>query len=68
MRRFFFFERRFVMASTEFIMEMIKKNNGIITAAEVTKAGISRGNLKYMVDTGMLERTGRGVYQLAGSS
>ena len=55
------------MASTEFIMEMIKKNNGIITAAEVTKAGISRGNLKYMVDTGMLERTGRGVYQLAGS-
>lgn len=55
------------MASTEFIMEMIKKNNGVITAAEVTKAGISRGNLKYMVDTGLLERTGRGVYQLSDS-
>ncbi|WP_312653000.1 type IV toxin-antitoxin system AbiEi family antitoxin domain-containing protein [Aminipila sp.] len=55
------------MASTEFIMEMIKKNNGVITAAEVTKAGISRGNLKYKVDTGLLERTGRGVYQLSGS-
>lgn len=55
------------MASTELLMEMIKKNNGVITAAEVTKAGISRGNLKYMVETGVLERTGRGVYQLAGS-
>lgn len=55
------------MTSAEFIMEMIKKNNGVITAAEVTKAGISRGNLKYMVDTGLLERTARGVYQLAGS-
>lgn len=68
MRRvFFIFERRCVMTSTELIMEMLKKNNGVITAAEVTKAGISRGNLKYMVDTGLLERTGRGVYQLAGS-
>lgn len=55
------------MASTELLMEMIKKNNGVITAAEVTKAGISRGNLKYMVETGLLERTGRGVYQLTGS-
>ncbi|GED63266.1 abortive infection protein [Lysinibacillus fusiformis] len=55
------------MARTEFIMEMIKNNNGVITAAEVTKAGISRGNLKYMMDTGLLERTGRGVYQLVGS-
>lgn len=55
------------MASNELIMEMIKKNNGVITAAEVTKAGISRGNLKYMVETGLLERTGRGVYQLSGS-
>jgi len=54
------------MAKTEFIMKMLKKNNGVITAAEVTKAGISRGNLKYMVDTGLLERTARGVYQLAG--
>ncbi|MFT9599661.1 type IV toxin-antitoxin system AbiEi family antitoxin domain-containing protein [Mesobacillus sp.] len=56
------------MPRTEFIMEMIKNNNGVITASEVTKAGISRGNLKYMVDTGLLERTGRGVYQLVGSS
>lgn len=62
-----FFERRGVMTSTEFIMEIIKKNNGIITVAKVTKAGISRGNIKYMMDKGLIERTGRGVYQLAGS-
>lgn len=47
------------MASTVFILEMIKKNNGVITAAEVTKTGISCGNLKYMVDTGLLERIAR---------
>ena len=29
------------MASTELLMEMIKKNNGVITAAEVTKAGLT---------------------------
>jgi len=56
------------MTNSEFIMKMIKNNNGVITAAEVTEAGISRGNLKYMMDTGLLERTGRGVYQLVGAS
>lgn len=31
----------------------------------MTKAGISRGSLKYLVDTGVLEHPSRGVYQLA---
>ncbi|MDA3812038.1 MAG: hypothetical protein PF518_17100 [Spirochaetaceae bacterium] len=54
------------MTNAEIIMEMVKNNNGVITAFEVTKAGISRGSLKHLVDTGVLEHSARGVYQLAG--
>jgi len=53
------------MTNAEIIMEMVKNNNGVITAAEVTKAGISRGSLKHLVDTSVLEHSARGVYQLA---
>lgn len=31
----------------------------------MTEAGISRGSLKHLVDTGVIERAARGVYQLA---
>ena len=53
------------MSNAEMILEMVEKNNGVITAAEVTKAGISRGRLKHLVDSGVLEHASRGVYQLA---
>lgn len=53
------------MTNTERILEILKKNNGVITTAEVTASGISRGSLKHLVDTGVLERASRGVYQLA---
>lgn len=53
------------MSNAEMILEMVQKNNGVITAAEVTKAGISRGSLKHLVDSGVLEHASRGVYQLA---
>lgn len=46
------------------ILQMAHENNGTVTTAMVTKAGISRGNLKYLTDTGKLERSGRGVYVL----
>jgi len=49
------------MTNAEMIMEMVKNNNGIITASEVTKAGISRGSLKHLADTGALERSGRDI-------
>ncbi len=52
------------MNATEVILEMAKKNNRMITTAMVTAAGISRGNLKYLVDKGKLERASRGVYVL----
>ena len=45
------------MKETEMILQMAHENNGTVTTAMVTKAGISRGNLKYLTDTGKLERT-----------
>lgn len=50
------------MKDTDMIIQMAKENNGVVTAAMVTKFGISRGNLKYLVDNGRLEKSGRGVY------
>ncbi|MBR0577007.1 type IV toxin-antitoxin system AbiEi family antitoxin domain-containing protein [Proteiniclasticum sp. BAD-10] len=51
------------MTNSKKIMEIMEKNNGIITSSEVTNAGISRGSLKHLVDTGRIERAARGVYQ-----
>lgn len=52
------------MTNTQKILEFAKINNGIITTAMVVKAGISRGILKYLSDTGSLEKVSRGVYTL----
>ena len=52
------------MKGTDMIIQMAKDNNGVVTAAMITKNGISRGNLKYLVDSGKLEKSGRGVYVL----
>lgn len=52
------------MTNAEKIMKMVKENNGTITSAEVTKAGLSRWSLKALVDSGKLERSTRGVYIL----
>ena len=53
-----------MMNISEQIIEFAKENNGIITTADISKKGILRGNLKNLVDTGKLEKTGRGVYIL----
>lgn len=52
------------MSVTEQIIQLAQENHGIVTTAMVSKAGVSRGNLKYLVDSGRLERTARGVYIL----
>lgn len=46
------------------ILNLIKKSNGIITTSTIIKAGFSRGNLTYLVNTGKIERVSRGVYTL----
>ena len=52
------------VGATEKIIKMAKENNGIVTTAMVVAAGISRGNIKYLVDKGMIEKATRGVYTL----
>lgn len=53
------------MGATEAIIRMAKENNGIVTTAMVVAAGFSRGNIKYLVDKGMIEQSARGVYILS---
>ena len=52
------------MTDSKQILELAKLNNGVITTAMVVNAGFSRGSLKYLSDTGSLERASRGVYTL----
>lgn len=52
------------VGATEEIIKMAKMNNGMVTTAMVVAAGISRGNIKYLVDKGMIEKSARGVYIL----
>lgn len=52
------------MSNMKRILSMMNENGGTVTSKQVTEAGISRGSLKYMADTGLIERSGRGVYIL----
>ena len=50
------------MLNYEKILELAKENNGIVTTAMIVRKGISRGVLKYISDSGILQRASRGVY------
>lgn len=52
------------MSNTQEILNIAKQNNGVITTAMVVGAGFSRGSLKYLADSGRLEKAARGVYTL----
>ncbi|MBQ6105333.1 MAG: type IV toxin-antitoxin system AbiEi family antitoxin domain-containing protein [Lachnospiraceae bacterium] len=52
------------MTDSQKILELVKQNNGVITTSMLVEAGFSRGSLKYLADTGSLERVSRGVYTL----
>ena len=52
------------MGVADAIIRMAKENNGTVTTAMVVAAGFSRGNIKYHVDKGMIEKSTRGVYIL----
>ena len=56
--------KEMIVGATEEIIRMAKENHGTVTTAMVVAAGISRGNIKYLVDKGMIERSTRGVYVL----
>ena len=55
------------MLTYQKILELAKENNGIITNSMVVREGISRGLLKYLSDSGAIEKTSRGVYVLPES-
>ena len=50
--------------TNEEVIKLAKLNNGTITSAEISKAGVSRGHLDYAIKNGSLERSSRGVYIL----
>lgn len=50
------------MTYAEQILKMAANNNGTVTSAQVTKAGIGREHLRVLVEKGLLERSERGVY------
>ena len=52
------------MSNSKCILDIVEKNNGIVTASMVADAGVSPGSLKYLCDTGSLEKVSRGVYTL----
>ena len=52
------------MTYAEQIIQMAYDNNGVVTSAQVTKAGILRAHLKCLVDKGLLDRSERGVYTI----
>lgn len=52
------------MNNAQGILNIAKQNNGIITSAMVVDAGFPRGSLKYLADSGRLEKVARGVYTL----
>jgi predicted transcriptional regulator of viral defense system len=53
-----------IMTYADRILQMAYKNNGTVTTAEVTKAGILRAHLGCLTTKGLLERVGRGVYAI----
>jgi len=52
------------MNYSEKILNLAKKNNGIVTTAMIVAVDYPRGSLKYLADNGSLERASRGVYML----
>lgn len=52
------------MTVSEIILDMAKKNQGVITSKQVTDEGLSRGVLKYLEEIGSLDKVSRGVYTL----
>lgn len=49
------------------IHQLMERGGGMILTSEAERAGVSRMMLSKLVQTGVLERTGRGVYVKAGA-
>jgi len=52
------------MGNLKEILKIARKNNGIVTSAEVTELGIPRTYLSQLVELGELQKVDRGIYAL----
>jgi len=52
----------FEMDLSSTLLDVLQKNNGIITTSQANAVGISRENLRILADAGKLERVAKGVY------
>lgn len=52
------------MTNGECILKMAQENNGMVTSAQVTQAGIAREHIRKLVEKGLLEQSERGVYTI----
>lgn len=52
------------MTNTEKILQLAKNNNGIVTTQMASDADIARTFLKNLLESGKLEKIGRGIYAL----
>ncbi|MFI3115534.1 MAG: type IV toxin-antitoxin system AbiEi family antitoxin domain-containing protein [Clostridia bacterium] len=52
------------MTQSDAILNLAKKNNGIVTTKMVVEQNLNRSMLTYLCDKGGLEKTARGVYIL----
>jgi predicted transcriptional regulator of viral defense system len=52
------------MTRSKQILSLAEQHHGVVTTAMVVSAGLPRGSLKYLADTGRLDRASRGVYIL----
>ena len=50
------------MSKNDLVMELIEKNNGIITSVEAKSRGINNKTLQRLEKLGQLERVGHGLY------
>lgn len=55
------------MPSANEFLEKVRENHGVVTSAQAIALGFSRGSLKHLTDTGRLEKSARGVYNLPES-
>jgi predicted transcriptional regulator of viral defense system len=50
------------MTNAEYILKMAHENNGMVTSAQISRAGIAREYIRNLLKNGLLERSERGVY------
>lgn len=54
------------MSTMDLVLQLAKKNNGMVTTSLLQEHGILRGTIKYLYDNNYLEKVSRGMYVIPG--